>query len=184
MTKLITGLGLVAAFALLVAASPKADPSYPPIVTGKTLYAKTDFRGKKAPTFVVESWLNQANPNTKGKVVVIDFWATWCGPCRQLIPEMNGWAKKYAKDVVFIGVSDEPTKTVGDFMKGTPMNYSVALDAQKRMSKQLGVQGIPHVMIISADGVVRWQGFPGSEEDTLTGEKIEQIVAASKAGVK
>ena len=86
--------------------------------------------------------------------------------------------------MVFVGVSDEPAETVKKFMTDTPMNYSVAVDPQKRMSKVLGVQGIPHVMIVSADGVVRWQGFPGSTEDPLTAEKIQQIVEASKAGVK
>jgi len=184
MIKLIPGLGIVAAFVLAVAAAPKGEPNYPTIVTEKKLYAKTDFRGKKAPTFVVESWLNKANPKMTGKVLIVDFWATWCGPCRHLIPEMNDWAKKFARDAVFVGVSDEASDTVSTFMKGTPMNYSVAIDTQKRMSKQLGVEGIPHVMIVSADGVVRWQGFPGSQEDPLTTEKIQQIIDASKAGVK
>jgi thiol-disulfide isomerase/thioredoxin len=184
MKKVVAGLSLACAVAVLVAASPKGEPTYPTYVKEKTLYAKKDFRGLKAPKFVVETWLAGGDPKTKGKVVVIDFWATWCPPCRALIPEMNGWAKKFAKDVVFIGVSNEPTETVKKFMGDTKMEYSVAIDTKKRMSEELGVQGIPHVMIISADGIVRWQGFPGSQEDPLTAEKIQQIVEASKAGVK
>jgi len=184
MKKIALALCLASALGAVIAASPKAEQTYPAVVTTKTLYAKTDLRGKPAPKFEVETWLNQASPKTKGKVLVVDFWATWCGPCRHLIPEMNEWAKKFEKDVVFVGVSDEPAETVKKFMTDTPMNYSVAVDPQKRMSKVLGVQGIPHVMIVSADGVVRWQGFPGSTEDPLTAEKIQQIVEASKAGVK
>ncbi|MBS1724855.1 MAG: TlpA family protein disulfide reductase [Armatimonadetes bacterium] len=157
------------------------DATYPKIVTAKTLYAKNDLRGKKAPAFVVEKWLNGDAPSMKGKVLFVDFWATWCGPCRALIPEVNEWNKKYGKDVVFVGVSDEDAATVSKFMKDTPMDYHVAVDTQKRMSKELGVQGIPHVMIVSPDGIVRWQGFPGSEEDTLTDKVLEQVIAASKA---
>lgn len=153
---------------------------FPKIVTGKTLYAKTDLRGKKAPELVVEKWLNGEAPKTKGKVVFVDFWATWCGPCRALIPEVNDWQKKYSKDVVFIGVSNENPEVVSKFMKDTPMNYHIAIDQKNRMSNVLGVQGIPHVMIVSPDGIVRWQGFPGSTEDPLTSKILEQIVAASK----
>lgn len=170
---------LTAATVLIGFRSPATE--YPPVVTAKKLYAKNDYRGKKAPEFVVGEWIHKGNPNMKGKVVVVDFWATWCGPCKALIPEMNKWAKKFEKDVVFIGISDEAKETVTKFQQGTPMNYPQALDSQKRMSKALGVEGIPHVMVISPDGIVRWQGFPGSSEDPLTEEKIQQVIDASKA---
>lgn len=170
----------IAASAALVVGFGWQKPSYPPIVTNKQLYAQNDFRGKPAPKLEVEQWMNGTAPDTKGKVVVVDFWATWCGPCRKLIPEMNEWHKKFGKDVVFIGISDEKPEVVAEFMKKTPIEYASAIDQQKRMSKALGVQGIPHVMVISPDGIVRWQGFPGSQEDPLTAEKLMQIVAASK----
>jgi cytochrome c biogenesis protein CcmG, thiol:disulfide interchange protein DsbE len=179
MTKLLIPSMLFGAMAVAIAVPILSD--YPPIVKKKKLYAANDLRGKKAPEFVVEQWLHQADPNFKDKVLVVDFWATWCGPCRKLIPEMNEWAKKLSKDAVFVGLSDEPAATVEKFMKTFPMNYSVAIDTQKRMSKALGVHGIPHVMVVSPDGIVRWQGFPGSSEDPLTLEKLEQVIAASKA---
>jgi predicted regulator of Ras-like GTPase activity (Roadblock/LC7/MglB family) len=69
-------------------------------------------------------------------------------------------------------------------MGKTEMKYGVAIDTKEVMSKALGIQGIPHVMVISADGIVRWQGFPGASEDPLTADKITQIIAASKAKVK
>src|SRR3954468_7573765 len=76
----------------------------------KKLWAKSVI-GQKAPEFVVEKWLT-AEPSTKGKFVLIDFWATWCPPCRKAIPELNGFQKKFADKLVVIGVSDETEDSV------------------------------------------------------------------------
>ncbi|HVT11485.1 MAG TPA: TlpA disulfide reductase family protein [Fimbriimonadaceae bacterium] len=156
--------------------------TYPPYVTDKTLYAKNDLRGKPAPALYVQKWLTSGKVDTKGKVVLIDFWATWCPPCRALIPELNGYAKKYEGKVVVIGISDEPASTVAEFMKKTSMNYNVGIDTTKKMASVLGVQGIPHCILISPDGIVRWQGFPLDDADKLTDKIIDQVLAAS--GVK
>lgn len=151
-------------------------------VVKKTLYATNDLRGKQSPKFGVETWLtDQSAFKPKGKVLLIDFWATWCGPCRALIPELNEFAKKYKDDVVIVGVSDESAATVREFMKITPMNYNVAIDTKKSMSKVVGVQGIPHVLVITSDGVVRYQGFPLQDEDRLDAAKLEKIIAINKS---
>jgi len=155
---------------------------YPAYVTDKNLYATTDLRGKQAPALSVEKWLSGEAPKTSGKVVLIDLWATWCGPCRELVPELNDYQKKFSNDLVVIGISDEPADTVEKFMKTSHMQYNVAIDASKgSMKHQLGVSGIPHVLIMSPDGIVRWQGFPGSGEDPLTEKTIAQIIEASKS---
>ncbi len=157
---------------------------YPSTTTKKELYASSDLRGKTAPKLVVDQWLTGAAPETKGKVLIIDFWATWCPPCRATIPELNGYAKKFAKDVVVIGISDEKADVVANFMKGTKMDYFVGIDGQKRMSQIVGVKGIPHVLVVSPDGIVRWQGFPLDGANPLSESVIAQIVQASKASPK
>jgi thiol-disulfide isomerase/thioredoxin len=168
--------GLVAVAAISTALQ---GPQYPGYVTEKTLYAKNDLRGKKAPEFSVEQWMNREKVDLKGKVVLVDFWATWCGPCRAVIPELNDFQKKFGDKLVVIGVSNEKPEIVKKFMEGTKMEYAVAVDMKQKMMDVLGVEGIPHVMIISPDGIVRWQGFPSDDKDKLTEQVIEQIIAAS-----
>lgn len=154
---------------------------FPPFVKDKTLYAKNDFRGKNIGELTFGTWLSGPAPDLKGKVVVVDFWATWCGPCRELIPEMNEWAKEFSKDVVFVGLSDEKPETVKAFMKSNPMDYPVATDPSQAMYKRLGVEGIPHVMVVTPDGVVRWQGWPQDPKDRLTEDVLGRIVESWKA---
>jgi len=155
---------LTAAFALapLFGAKVLGRDDYPPAVTTKKLYAAHDFRGKTPPVLTVEKWLTGKAPVTKGKVVLIDFWATWCPPCRATIPELGTWAKKYPNDLVVIGISKEDSSTVSEFMKTTSMPYFVGLDASGAMQKQVGVEGIPHVLVMSADGIVRCRASPST----------------------
>ncbi len=161
----------------------KGSSEFPKYVTNKTLYAKNDFRGKEFKNLQFGKVLSGSVPapkDLKGKVLLIDFWATWCGPCRAVIPEMNEWKTKFEKDLVIVGVSNEKPEVIQEFMKGTKMNYAVTTDIDKTMSKILGVEGIPHVLIISQDGIVRYQGFPSQAEDKLTTEKLEQIIKANR----
>jgi cytochrome c biogenesis protein CcmG, thiol:disulfide interchange protein DsbE len=161
----------------------KGASEFPKFVTNKKLYAKNDFRGKEFKTLQFGKVLSGEVPaikDLKGKVILIDFWATWCGPCRAVIPELNDWKAKFAKDLIIVGVSNEKPEVVQEFMKTTKMEYAVTTDQEKTMSKILGVEGIPHVLVISQDGIVRYQGFPSQEEDKLTTEKLEQIIKANR----
>jgi thiol-disulfide isomerase/thioredoxin len=154
---------------------------WPPLVR-KELYANNDFRGKQAPKLEVEEWLSD-QPDTRNKVVIIDFWATWCGPCRKLIPELEAWQAKYKDDLAVIGVTSEPMKTVADFveLRGHNIKYSMARDGQNRTYSAIGITAIPQVLVISSDNIVRWQGFPGAEQDALTENVLKQIIDADKA---
>ncbi len=154
-------------------------PQFPKPVT-KKLYATNDFRGKPAPKFEVEKWLN-AEPKREGKVLLIDFWATWCSPCRKLVPELEGFKKTFGDDLVVIGVSDEGAETVSKFMSDKSITYPMAIDTKASMKKALGVEGIPHVIIVDSTGVVRWQGFPNENKERLTESIVRQIIEADKA---
>ena len=115
-------------------------------------------KGQAAPALQVEKWLT-AQPDTKGKFVLVDFWATWCGPCRQSIPHLNGLAKKFGDRLVIVGLSNEKEAEVAA-MKSPKLEYAVAIDTQARMMKAIEVRGIPHALIIDPDGIVRFEGHP------------------------
>jgi thiol-disulfide isomerase/thioredoxin len=150
--------------------------AYPPYVQ-KHLYASVDLRGQKMPPMMVAKWLTGAAPDTKGKTVLLDMWATWCPSCRDLIPEMNRWASKFKGKLVIIGLSDEDSAKVKQFMAQTPMKYNIGVDPGQRLERALSVEGIPHVLVASPDGIVRWQGFPGDETDPLTDAKLASIIS-------
>ena len=140
----------------------------------KKLWAKS-FLNQKAPELIVEKWLTK-EPDRKGKFVLIDFWATWCGPCRKAIPELNALHKKFGDKLVVIGISDEPEAKVKS-MTTPGIEYFSAIDTQARTKKAVEVKGIPHVLIIDPQGIVRWEGFPLLDGFELTEKVVADILA-------
>jgi len=139
----------------------------------KKLWAKS-YLNKKAPEIVVEKWIN-GEPNLEGKFVIIDFWATWCRPCRAFIPELNSYKEKFADNLVIIGLSKE-SEDVVNAMQTPVINYYKAIDTKGTMYKELEIKGIPHVIIIDPDGIVRWEGFPALSGFELTEKVISDII--------
>src|SRR2546426_9241383 len=113
------------------------------VAAEKKLWAKS-FLNQKAPELVVEKWLTK-EPDRKGKFVLIDFWATWCGPCRKAIPELNAFHKKFGDKLVVIGISDEAESKVTAFTD-PKIEYFSAIDTKSRTKDAMEVAGIPHVI--------------------------------------
>ncbi len=90
----------------------------------------------------------------KGKVVYIDFWASWCGPCRQSFPWMNAMHQQYAKDglvVLAINVDQEPGKAA-EFLKEVPAQFTIKYDPKGKLAEQFGVQTMPSSFILDRQG--------------------------------
>jgi cytochrome c biogenesis protein CcmG/thiol:disulfide interchange protein DsbE len=116
------------------------------------------FLGKAPPPLVVKKWLTP-EPETAGKFVLIDFWATWCGPCRQSIPHLNKLQAKFKDQLVVVGLSDESEAEVRK-MKSPKMDYAVGIDPSNSTGNAMSVRGIPHAIIIDPKGIVRFEGHP------------------------
>ncbi|MBX7134608.1 MAG: redoxin family protein [Fimbriimonadaceae bacterium] len=135
--------------------------------------------GSAAPPMKVAKWI-KGNPveNLDKGVYVVEFWATWCGPCKTSIPHITELAKKYAGKVAFAGISvweqkPDDVKNVEDFVTGMgdKMDYSVAVDGGPAIMattwmKAANQNGIPTAFIVK-DGKVQWIGHPMSMEEPL-----------------
>ena len=160
------------------AGSPFAGDYKPPVVKeGKRLWARSCLWAE-APKLVVEKWLSEKHA-TRGKYVMVEFWATWCGPSRRSISLLNRFHERFGKELAVIAVSDETEAAVHKLKDPQATCYS-AIDTQARMKDELGVFGIPHVIIIEPDGFVVWEGFPLLPGYELTEEKIEKILAVGR----
>jgi peroxiredoxin len=116
--------------------------------------------GKRAPD-VELSTLDGTSvklASLRGKVVVLDFWASWCVPCVEALPTLNAWNRDMkSKGLVVIGVTQEDASEVQAFLAGgTAIDYPVALDAAQDATRRYRVQGLPMTVIIDKTGVVRF----------------------------
>jgi thiol-disulfide isomerase/thioredoxin len=108
----------------------------------------------------------------RGRIVLLNFWASWCGPCRGEMPVLNQLAKQYAaRGVTVLGVNVEPERKAAlEFLKGTPVNFPVSLYYEAKVSSAYQVTGMPTTVIIDRKGVVRYihkSYTPGTENEYL-----------------
>lgn len=139
----------------------------------KKMWAKS-FIGQKAPFLEVEEWI-QKPLDMKGKFILVDIWATWCGPCRKGIPELNEWQKKFADQLVIVGISNEPKEKVEPYATEN-IEYANGYDTKSRVKNALKVTGIPHVILINPEGIVVWEGFPKLPGHELTTEVLKELM--------
>ena len=101
---------------------------------------------------------------------MINFWATWCGPCRQEMPLLDAMYRKYkGMGFTLIGVNVEPdSKAAEKFLKDLPVSFPVAFDADSKVSKLYNVQGMPSTVIVDRKGNARvlHKGYRPGDENT------------------
>ena len=90
----------------------------------------------------------------RGQVVVVDFWASWCKPCRQSIPWLNGLRERYgSQGLTIIGVNlDAEHGDAEKFLREVPIAFDVLYDPQGKLAEQFGVQGMPSTFVFDRDG--------------------------------
>jgi thiol-disulfide isomerase/thioredoxin len=171
------------------------------------VFARGELVGRSSPPLDF-AWSNHSDPlnsiaDLKGKVVVLDFWATWCGPCIASFPNVRELQARYAGyPVVILGVTslqgshiDRPGGTSGateridtkdnpqqeyelmsQFVQQLDMTWPVAFSAQNVFNPDYGVRGIPHVAILDPQGVVRYRGMHPGGDKAEKHEKIDGLL--------
>lgn len=141
-------------------------------------------KGAPAPQFDLQG-LDGAVKLAKlqGKVVYVDFWASWCGPCRQSFPWMNEMQAKYgARGLQIVGVNvDANSADARQFLAATPARFTIGFDPQGATPRSYGIKGMPSSVLIGPDGKVLLEhsGFRDADRAELEA-KIQSALGAVK----
>ncbi|HLW37060.1 MAG TPA: TlpA disulfide reductase family protein [Candidatus Eremiobacteraceae bacterium] len=137
--------------------------------------------GMPAPAFSLQSLDSKAwsLAQTRGRIVVINFFATWCPPCRAETPDLIAAEKKYAsRGVIFIGVDDEESAAlVSVFTKAKGIRYPIVLDEHGAVERNYDVRAIPTTYVLDRKGIIRYR-----QVDQLDVKVLDQALAAVVAG--
>lgn len=134
--------------------------------------------GYLAPDFTLNTIGGQAVTlsDLRGQPIVINFWATWCPPCRAEIPYFQAAATKYNGQVIILGVNQaESLVTVNPFVREFGMTYPVPLDENSTVSRLYSVSALPTTLFVDSDGIIQ-EVFPGIMSQAVLEDRIEQLL--------
>ncbi len=134
-------------------------------------------RTDKAPNFKLRN-LNGREVSLdqfKGKIVLLDFWATWCGPCRMTMPMLERLRQEFSKEMVLLAVNiQESEEVVRDYVQEENIKSEVLLDEDGAVASAYGAYAIPLQVIIDREGNIR-RALPGATSLSMLREEIRKL---------
>jgi thiol-disulfide isomerase/thioredoxin len=178
-------LSILAVLCLFLSATAQENSNITPLkigdqvpeITIKNIINYKSADGKPATTAKISDF--------KGKLLILDFWATWCAPCVSMIPKMDSLQKRYAGKIQFISVTTQPASLVSSFMakleKMNRQHYDFPeMTGDTLLSSMFAHRTLPHYVWIDQQGIVK----ANTEFTDVNGKTIEQFLNQEKAGVK
>ncbi len=135
-----------------------------------------DFVGESPPPLDSLQWF-ESTPELHGVPLMIEFYATWCPHCQNIEPYINRIARDFADEMTFVTVSTEDERTARNLHKSNRFARHIAHDTDRALVRNLKVRGFPSAILVSSDGVVRWQGSPFA----ITPNMLKQFLRADRA---
>ena len=148
------------------AAGPEAGKAAPPISLTQVL---------QAPAETTATW-----DVLRGQATVLEFWATWCGPCVEAIPHWNKLVERFqGRPIRFLSITDESPELIARFLKDKPMSGWIGLDGQGKTFDSYLIEARPTTLLVDANGVVRAIGHPKG----LTEAALEDFLAGKPTSI-
>jgi thiol-disulfide isomerase/thioredoxin len=169
--------------ARLVRAKKKSEPKAVRIFNEDNTPTTTRNAGSMAPDVSLPTGQSSSLSQIKGKVVLLDFWASWCGPCRESLPGLKQLVQTYASDQLeVISISEDHDESAwSSFTARNQMDWAQQLDADGRMAHQFGVRALPTFVLIGSHGEIL-QRFVGEDPEVSLVERIGPDVDRALAG--
>jgi thiol-disulfide isomerase/thioredoxin len=148
--------------------------------------ARMDLVGAFAPPWKDLQAVSGTFPSSvgglRGRVVLLDFWATWCGPCRIIMPKLAALQAKYgAQGLSVLGVSTESTEKVALFAQQAALPYAIAVDERGETTRGYGVESLPTLVVVDKRGVVRDVAIGYDTDEDLHIETMVRTLLAEPA---
>jgi thiol-disulfide isomerase/thioredoxin len=148
---------------------------------------RMDLVGSPAPAWGHVVGVSGAFPQTvgelRGRVLLLDFWATWCGPCRIVMPRLAQLQDRHgAEGLTVLGLSSEEAEPVASFVRHQPPRYAIGLDPDAETARRYGIMSMPTVVLIDRHGTVRdvFIGYDPDAEARLEAE-VQRLLAEHAA---
>ena len=126
----------------------------------------------------VESFISNLNQQYPNKTIYLDFWASWCGPCRKSFPFMNKLHSKYAENLVVIAVNEDENQSLADkYLKKYPAAFEIIYDSSGKIATTFDLVAMPSSYIISEDGelIGKHAGFRKGDDINLEAALVKYL---------
>lgn len=169
-------LGVSCVVLFTAACGGSGKPANSPGSEGASSEGGTAQLDKPAPDLSIQTMNGKGSvslASLQGKIAIIDFWATWCGPCKKSFPALEDLAKKYSDKVVIVGISCDDSKDgVLDWAKAQGATFPIGWDEGHAIAKRWKVEKMPTTYVLDGTGTVRFvhDGYHDDESDLITRE--------------